>query len=326
MKNTNNNVALSVIVPFFNPGIGLDRCLQSIQNQCFDSFEVILVNDGSSDDSDEIAQKFQSSDMRFRYFIQENMGVSAARNLGIRKAKGELITFIDADDYLDEKYFSHLIHGSKDSDIVISGYSEVKDQVIHEFFLSEKKIFSNSEIIEMMINNESVKGYPWNKLYKRKILKDHRIFFDEEIHFGEDLLFSISYAQYCKVCQIVSEAGYFYVQSTGSISDRIFNINNLRRRMTYTTAGLKILMILESYPDVNSFGVKERLGRDGAYCFYQATKIKIPAKEIKDYLKKIQPFISWRLKISKKSIHWLKQMISIYRYIILGKINLIIHH
>ncbi|MDT2811256.1 glycosyltransferase family 2 protein [Enterococcus asini] len=320
MKSKPNEIILSVIIPFFNPGNDLEKCLKSIQNQRFKSFEVLLINDGSTDKSNLIAERYQNSDCRYKYFSTNNRGVSAARNLGIEKARGTFITFIDADDYIDEKHFSVLVENIKDSELLVTGYSEViDDEVVSEFSLPSRVITTKDEIIDLIINNEAVKGYACNKIFKKTLIREFNIRFDEKIFFGEDLLFSISYAQHCNKCQIISEAGYFYVQP--SKKNRQFDFNRLRRRMTYTDAGLKVLAIAESYPEVNSYAIKERIGRDGAFCLYQASRIQMDSEEIEKYFRLFQPFVKWRWKIPNKNYYWIKQMISIYRFLILGKLN-----
>ena len=102
------NKKISIIVPIYNSEKYLDECLLSIQNQSYTNFEVLLINDGSTDNSNFICEKFVSQDVRFRHFSQENKGVSSARNYGLKEASGEFITFIDSDDYVEANHLEEL--------------------------------------------------------------------------------------------------------------------------------------------------------------------------------------------------------------------------
>ena len=112
---------ISIVIPVYNVEKYLEKCLQSVQNQTYNHFEVILVNDGSTDSSLSICEKFVNQDKRFSVFSKENGGMSSARNFGIKKAKGSFITFVDSDDYIVKDYLSHLVAGIKsETSIVLS--------------------------------------------------------------------------------------------------------------------------------------------------------------------------------------------------------------
>ena len=119
------NELISIIVPIYNVEKYLRQCLDSIMNQTYRNFECLLINDGSSDNSEDICREYVSKDSRFRYFEKENGGVSSARNLGIEHSKGEYITFIDSDDWVDSDYLEVLYNSLVDerADIAISTYS-----------------------------------------------------------------------------------------------------------------------------------------------------------------------------------------------------------
>ena len=104
------DVKLSIIIPVYNCGKFLERCFDSISKQIFNDFEVIIVDDGSTDNSLDICKKYEAQDKRFRVFSIENHGSAFARNYGLKMAKGEYIGFVDADDYIDENMYSTLIN------------------------------------------------------------------------------------------------------------------------------------------------------------------------------------------------------------------------
>lgn len=108
-KPNEKDFLISIVIPIYNAEKYLEECLNSIKNQTYKNFEVIMVNDGSKDDSETICMNFLRSDSRFRYLKKENAGVSSARNVGLDNVEGDYITFIDADDWVDENYLELLI-------------------------------------------------------------------------------------------------------------------------------------------------------------------------------------------------------------------------
>ena len=128
---------ISIIVPIYNVENYLRHCLESIQNQTYQNFECLLINDGSPDNSADICREYVSKDSRFRYFEKENGGVSSARNLGIERSKGQFITFIDSDDWVDSDYLEVLYNSLVDerADIAISTYKQFN---MDDTFLSKR--------------------------------------------------------------------------------------------------------------------------------------------------------------------------------------------
>lgn len=112
-KPNDKDSLISIVIPIYNAEKYLEECLNSIKNQTYKNFEVIMVNDGSKDDSETICKRFSEDDTRFRYLKKENGGVSSARNLGLDNVEGDYITFIDADDWIDENHLELLINSIK---------------------------------------------------------------------------------------------------------------------------------------------------------------------------------------------------------------------
>lgn len=127
----NDDLLISVIIPVYNAEKYLEQCLNSIKNQTYKNFEVIIVNDGSKDNTDSICKKFAQSDSRFRYFSKENGGVSSARNFGLDNANGHYITFIDGDDWVEHNHLEILIKSitENNSDIAICSYKEFDNNI-----------------------------------------------------------------------------------------------------------------------------------------------------------------------------------------------------
>lgn len=179
---------ISIIIPFYNSGKTIERCIESLLRQTYTNFEAILVNDGSNDNSEEIVRNYMEKDNRIKLLNLSHGGVSHARNNGLRYSTGEYIGFLDSDDYYEPNILERLLETSKEhnADIVVCDYT-------HPTF---KNYFGNT--IVNATNREDLKKYyqttfavvvPWNKLYKREVIKTY---FDEEISFCEDELFGLA--------------------------------------------------------------------------------------------------------------------------------------
>lgn len=189
---------ISIIIPIYNAGKYLTQCLESIRTQTYKEFEVLLIDDGSTDNSAEICRQFTDSDNRFQYHYKENGGVSSARNLGLDKAKGEWIHFSDADDEHPQnalEIFANFFN-DKSSDVIMGSYIEVKDNQ-NTFY--EKNTFdlllTPSESINILLETHKYhyQGYLWNKVFRANIIKKNNLLFNEKYHFNEDRLFCIEY-------------------------------------------------------------------------------------------------------------------------------------
>lgn len=164
---------ISVVIPIYNVSPYLRLCLESVENQTYPYFEVLLINDGSRDDSKDICQEFINKDKRFRYFEQENLGISAARNTGIVNSNGEFITFIDGDDFVDPNYLEELYHTAlkNDSEIVIGSYKEFNENdnnyYIHVFDDLEEHFVQNELIQKREIEFET----SWGILFHKRLFE-----------------------------------------------------------------------------------------------------------------------------------------------------------
>ena len=201
---------ISVIVPVYKAEQYLPRCVDSILSQSFIDFELILVDDGSPDNSGIICDEYASIDNRVKVIHKENGGVSTARNVGIKKATGEWITFIDADDYIEQGFLSIPVESS--ADLLIQNYKVVADSDVieHEFGVSEITSWEIQEFLHENICKE-IFSSPWAKFFKNKILKDNDICFPKGIKVGEDALFVLDYLFYTKTIRFLSVSNYVYV-------------------------------------------------------------------------------------------------------------------
>ncbi|WP_417558883.1 glycosyltransferase family 2 protein [Mesoflavibacter zeaxanthinifaciens] len=210
------NPKVSIIIPVFNAGNSLGICLSSIINQTYNKFEVLLVNDGSSDNSEAIIKAYLNKDKRFRYFSQSNAGPSVARNVGIKEAKAKYITFIDADDWVHPDYLIKLLEPmlNHNTDLVCAGYYEVnlkfpKGLKLHDF---EVEYFGKNVSKQLYQSNlfTGLSGVLWGKLFKKAIFHDHNINLHTELKLSEDLLAVLEYSRHIDNAFIIPDSIYYY--------------------------------------------------------------------------------------------------------------------
>lgn len=213
---------ISIIIPVFNSEKYLKQCIESVINQTYADFELLLINDGSTDYSGEICDEYALKDNRIKVFHQKNAGVSAARNLGLNHALGEWITFVDSDDYVGIDFL-------KDFDleydlILLNTYKSVDDKLIkflnfdnsvHELddFLNKFRLYPNFSA-------------PWAKYFKREIILNNKIKFNIELNYGEDTLFNLTYLKFAKKILTTNKAYYYYRDTENGLSKAKFNYNN----------------------------------------------------------------------------------------------------
>lgn len=220
MHNQSTTPTISVIVPVYNAEKYLHRCIDSILAQTYTDFELLLIDDGSKDQSGEICDEYAQKDTRVHVFHQENGGVSSARNLGLDNAKGEWITFVDSDDWVVCFFLEELFKGS-DTDLSICGF---KIQGSDEIWQCQPKDCSLDKqgIINLFesVEYRSYYSTPWCKLYRRKIIDQNGIRFNEMLKNGEDSLFVMQYFAYTKSIKQNSNQLYFYSRDTAGASTK----------------------------------------------------------------------------------------------------------
>lgn len=215
-------VQISVIVPVYNAEKYLSRCIESILKQTYTDFELILINDGSTDDSLKIIEKYSQQDNRIVAIHQENMGVSASRNKGISVAKGKYIGFVDADDAIEPIMYEKMIEvmNQKDADIVISNWYICDNKNRKNIaILDNVDLFMDRETFFKKIFCEKkfwMLYTVWNKLVKVELAKE--FYFDAKIMFGEDTWYSYQILSLANKIAVVSEPLYNYYQYDGSAS------------------------------------------------------------------------------------------------------------
>lgn len=221
MENCLHN-SVSVIVPVYNAEKSLSRCIESVLEQSFTDFELLLINDGSKDKSGEICDGYAANDSRVRVFHKDNGGASAARNYGLDKATGKYICFIDADDWVDKDYIESLLPTEGEEIVVCSivyeGNSGYK-LILWESLYQSNVLYKH---LDYIIEQMSVCS-PCCKILRRDIIEENKIRFDVNVSAGEDMLFVYDYfsAGLDKIRTISQPLYHYYVADSGSLSHRI---------------------------------------------------------------------------------------------------------
>ena len=235
---------ISVIVPVYKTEKYLPECIESVLAQTFTDFELILVDDGSPDNSGAICDAYAARDPRIRVFHKENRGVSSARNLGLDHARGEWIAFVDSDDTVGEKYLEHLwSEGPAAGTLVVSGLTDLdeKGRETRRLQFSAGTCPVREAFREKQLY---LYGYPFSKLYDARVVARERLRFDPEISMAEDMLFMADYLRFASA--IVFRAActdYCYWFRSGSLSKRYEPFENafklfLREREAFENLGI----------------------------------------------------------------------------------------
>lgn len=209
-----DNIKVSVIVPVYNSSEYIGKTLDSIINQDFDSFEIIAVDDGSTDDSLEIINdKLKTSDIAHKVIHQENQGVSGARNTGIDASSGDYLVFVDADDYIMPNHLSQLYNGKTDFSLI----QMVKKQgdKTSEPYAYSSDFISTYDFIIMELKMQAPFSF-FQLMYSADIIKDNSIRFPAGYVYGEDIYFALKSLIYGDKIAISNEVTYYYIQHPGS--------------------------------------------------------------------------------------------------------------
>ncbi|HAT4243747.1 glycosyltransferase family 2 protein [Clostridium perfringens] len=228
----------SIIVPAFNSENVIEKCLKSIAKQTYENFEVIIVNDGSTDNTEKICEKFCLSDNRFIIVNKVNEGVSKARNIGIKNASGKYIIFVDSDDTVCKTMCEEYIKILRlyNCDMIISNLkTHINNKIVNSQVNLEEKLYTKKEIGNE-INEWYKKGLlnsPWSKCLKKSLICSY---FDPDITIGEDLLFNLNYLNKCENIFFLNKSLYIYfVGNPKSLSTKYHengfdNLNNVYNR------------------------------------------------------------------------------------------------
>ena len=304
---------VSIILPVYNAQSHLERCIGSILAQTYRDLELIILNDGSKDQSLPVCEAFRAKDSRILLVDKDNSGVSDTRNLGLKLAGGKYIQFVDSDDHIAPDYTQHLVTAAEQNhaDLVIAPYKKVipagvskPEQVleqlqddlgvmsvarppeVREYGFLPAGIYDKDTFALRLMDKPASYFYSvlWNKLYRRDILTGNDIRFTSELRWAEDLVFNMQYIQYAQTFVSIAAPGYFYVQNPQSICHTQINPATLVQNKVQTFRYYKDLytrlgMYEEVRPQLYKFLV------DIAESTYPSGPFKKLIDEAKDYWK-----------------------------------------
>ncbi len=221
-----NPPTISIIVPVYKAEQHIKKCLDSIREQTYKDFEVIIVDDGSPDNSGRICDHYSELDTRFTTIHQKNKGASSARNTGLTQAKGKWVTFIDSDDWISPQYIENYFNGEM-ADIIFQGIQkEHRNKTITQLRLDENP--TKDFITDLLyIEQNNLLGWSFNKILRNDIIKNNNIKFPIGISLREDLIFCLKYLQYAKSITWRDVTLYHYVEQSNSLISSIHPYSEL---------------------------------------------------------------------------------------------------
>ena len=230
--------SLSVIVPVYNCAAYLEQCLDSLLAQDVSRFEVLLVDDGSTDASGAICDAYAERDARVRVTHKPNGGVSSARNLGLELARGAYVLFVDSDDYVEADFVRLMGEQIGQHDVVVCAYDRVKVEGAQPFVLGSSGALSLDQLYEHTLSTLLVGGGCCNKAFRLEPIRRHGLRFDTRIAVGEDMLFLVQYYQYCQSAYFESRVLYHYRFNEVSSNEAGFS----QKAITPATASILVAM------------------------------------------------------------------------------------
>lgn len=245
---------VSIIIPIYNTGDKLVRCLESVLNQTHDDFECLLVDDGSIDQSPRIIDEFAAKDSRFKAIHKPNGGVSSARNEGLRIADGEWVVFLDSDDTIKPNHIEAMLSVVEDGiDIVFTGFEQIVagNQIVkgHAY---DRQIYKGKDGIANFFDETEALNFmiPWDRMYRRSVIVKEGILFDTKLSLSEDRLFCYQYLLHTSGIATIPEITYLHdATDQNSLSNRFYPFSvNAYRHDTFVDATEK-LQSAYTFPD-----------------------------------------------------------------------------
>lgn len=261
---------LSIIVPAYNAENYLQPCMESIMASTFQDFEVLLVDDGSTDGTGTLCDQLAEKYLKIRVFHTENQGLSMARNLGIEQAKGKYIGFVDSDDLITPSMYQALVSAMTDDiQLVCCRFHKcLREEVISLEQTGISGIKTEAEIVEDILCNY-YGAYVWSKLFRRDILEEYCIRFKPG-YLMEDQYFMADYLTVCHKAIFYEDAYYYYIDTPGSITNNFRNRPRVEYKYTHIPRGwVYTAEAVSKYPDMNA------LARARAAMTYQSVLKKI---------------------------------------------------
>lgn len=243
---------ISIIVPVYNCEEYIEKCIDSILHQTYQNFEVIVINDGSKDNTLEKLKKYINKN-KITIISIENNGVSNARNLGIKNSKGDYICFIDSDDWVEKEYLECFVRNITDKKELIIQDILQNGKPKYNYKLESINLFSDTETLFTKCN-PLANGAPYSKLFNLNIINSHNILFDTNLSYGEDLVFLITYLKHIEMIKYLSYSNYHYIYNSNSLSTKKHHFENFFELLnqgksfkTFINAGKTANKVIDNY-------------------------------------------------------------------------------
>lgn len=283
---------LSIIIPVFQAEDYLQACIDSVLKQAFSDFELILVDDGSTDESRSICDSYAQMDTRVKVIYQENRGQAAARNKGIDNSSGRYIGFMDNDDIISPDMFEILVSNIETTQADISSCSFIqqneKGEKQHDTHDYKRHIFSNIEGMEQLLSRTKLDIYVWTKIYDRQFIDQHQIRFEDGKN-DEDMLFNYLAFTFSKKCIFEDNPLYIYNHRENSAS-RVFPQEYLEKYLSGTLYRVNKIEAetKENYPSLYYLALRQKI----MYCIQMLSRIiNSTSKADNIYYKEIMSFL-----------------------------------
>ena len=293
LSDKEEKVKFSIVIPFYNVEKYAVQCLQSLMQQTFSDFEAILVDDGSTDGTAAIIDRYAAMDARFKPFHKENGGLTSARKCGTEMARGEYIVPVDGDDWISENYlmsFSHLID-EYHADIYMAGYRRVSDNgtILQERVPEKGKTFYKRNEIENEIFPNLMNLIPmvWSKAFKRELYTKYQMMVDNCIAMGEDGVISYSCIANADSLCMSDECNYFYRDNQNSMT-------RLKTKYIPLEGALRRIRILEKTLPTDNQLIQRQLSAYVAHALFNVTRSHFKSNTFSDVKKEIQPIVRQR--------------------------------
>lgn len=278
---------ISIIIPIYNAEKFLVETIESILNQSYEEFELILVNDGSTDATDEICIAYAQKNDKIKYFKKENSGVSDTRNYGILKSIGEYLIFVDADDTLPAFILQNYMEEMKksDADVIFSGYSyNYNGRLLLRLPRIKSGVYKYQELKKWLLDDGTLSGILFGSVcgifYKRSVIVDNNVWFSKDVKVNEDGLFNINLLYYCNKIQVLNISAYNYRQWKEKKADK------LQKDKRFDCCNKEIVLLLQKRGELSDFK-KQLKCRQVSIAFWNAIRIRNTItnyKEAKKYL------------------------------------------
>ncbi|WP_088012484.1 glycosyltransferase family 2 protein [Gottfriedia acidiceleris] len=281
-----NKPLVSIIIPIYNSEKFLNNTVESVLNQTYENFELILINDGSTDTSAQICDAFAKIDHRIQVHHISNNGPGNARNLGISLAKGNYIQFVDSDDSIEFNMVEQLVKYmiSEMVEVVVCGMKNLDPPNQATISSYPAKLSLDNEIKNDFVHllKLGLAYSPVNKMYRKSIIDEYNIKFNDDLLIGEDALFNIKYFSKCSKVFIYDKPLYIYHQRVGSLTKRIFHEKEMAQMLLYQkmTEFLGNELASDTVRELNAYYLMEF-----SFIIYQNS---IGIKSIGDFFNKVK--------------------------------------